>query len=180
MHIWSKTIDDANWRMSRYNFQDLLRTNASYQQRYKGCLLLYWLETLARLFKSKLGLGPKMRANSIQTRVLRYLGRAYRKYIQNGVVINIGTSLANTKPKWKKVGLKDPLALHPDSEEVKGIGLAVNYPVDDLILNGENEFLDEEIIDPKTGTFAKVQFKLSRISRTKFRSRVNRLGTVTF
>ena len=78
-----------------------------------------------------------MRANSIQTRVLRYLGRAYRKFIQDGVEINNREHQYNTKPKWKKSVFSDPLALHPDSEEVKGIGLAVNYPVDDLIMDGE-------------------------------------------
>ena len=175
-YIWSKTIDDANWRMSRYNFQDLVENECKLPAEIQGMPPTVLVGNSGTIVQIEIRTGAKMRANSIQTRVLRYLGRAYRKYIQNGVVINIGTSTYNTKPKWKKVSLKDPLALHPDSEEVKGIGLAVNYPVDDLILNGENEFLDEEIIDPKTGTFAKVQFKLSRISRTKFRSRVNPIG----
>ena len=98
------------------------------------------MENQAQLFTLKLD-----RANSIQTRVLRYLEEPYRKFIQDESK-SILEHQHKSKPKWKKVSLKDPLALHPDSEEVKGIGLAVNYPVDDLIMDGRNEFLDEEII----------------------------------
>ena len=175
-YVWSKTTDDANWRMSRYNFQDLVENECKLPAEIQGMPPTILVGDSGTIVRIEIRTGAKMRASSIQTRVLRYLGRAYRKYIQNGVEINFGTSTFNTKPKWKKVSLKDPLALHPDSEEVKGIGLAVNYPVDDLILNGENKFLDEEIIDPKTGTFARIQFKLSRISRTKFRARMNQYG----
>lgn len=171
--VWSKTIDDANWRMSRYNFQDLVENECKLPAEVQGMPPTILVGKSGTIVHIEIRTGAKMRANSIQTRVLRYLGRAYRKFIQDGVEINIGTSTYKSKPKWKKVSLKDPLALHPDSEEVKGIGLAINYPVDDLIMDGRNEFLDEEIIDPKTGMFARVKFKLSRISRTKFASRIN-------
>lgn len=167
-YVWSKNKENASWRMCHYSFSDLIENQCKLPMEYSGTPPRLTFTETGTMVMIEIRTGVKMRVGSIQNRLLKYMGRTYRKFLEKGLTIKICTSTPSSKPNWKSVHLKDPLALNPESEEALAIGLAEEYLVEDFIFDGTNEDLGE-IIDPVTGSYARIEFRISRMSRAKVR-----------
>jgi hypothetical protein len=170
-HVWSRNTSNDTWRMSMYSFDDLIENNCRLPAEVEGNPPRLPMSETGTVVVIQIRTGVKMRAGAIQTRLLKYIGRTYRKFIQSGLRIQICTSTPSSKPNWKVVNLKDPLALHSDSQEAKEIGTAIEYEVEDLVFDGYDESIGE-IVDPNTDSYARIKFRLSRMSRMEVRKRL--------
>ena len=170
-YVWSRNRSNKAWRMCMYSFEDLIENNCRLPTEMEGNPPRLPMSDTGTVVVIEIRTGVKMRAGAIQTRLLKYMGRTYRKFIQAGLRMQICSTTPSSKPNWKVVNLKDPLALHPESQEAKEIGTAIEYEVEDLVFDGSNEDIGE-IVDPNTDSYARIKFRLSRMSRTEVRKRL--------
>ena len=173
MRVWSKNEQNSSWRMCHYSFEDLIENECKLPMETTGTPPRLPFTNSGTSVMIEVRTGVKMRVGSIQTRLLKYMGRTYRKFIEKGVTIKICTSTPSAGTKWKEVRLKDPLALNPNSEEAMAIGVAQEYEVPDMIFDGANKDLGE-VIDPKTGSHARISFRLSRMSKIEVWRKIGR------
>ena len=157
--VYSKTEDDANWRYSYYDFDELLDEN---------CILPVeterqppWLnlpETGTIVVMENVDRADYVRGDAIVAMLLKNLGRVYRMFLANGT--NITISHGKTE---KTVRINDPLVVLEASEEVQHLG-GPSHDYGEIVLTFDKANPMGEIIDPQTGEPAECAFVFRRLS----------------
>ena len=135
--------------MSYYDYQDLVENDCKLPPEEDG--MPSWLPpgdygtiVLIDIEDSK-----GKRPGASMAELLRFMGRTYRHFLNDGARITIMTLGVNNQ-QIKQVMLKDPLALMEGSAEVEELGKAIAYDVPNIIFDAENPL--GEVIDPETGS----------------------------
>lgn len=162
--VYTKTIKDANWRYSYYDYAELsddddcfvpsetLR-NPPYVNQTKSGTVVILDDVSTDEFKQ---------TGRIANMFKREFGRVYRKFLANGGNIQIIVEQEGKKPKLFDVELSDPLMMLPGSREYTKLGgPSKSYGVSTITLNGEMGL--PEIKNPRTGGFSKIRINLVRL-----------------
>jgi len=151
--VWSKNAGNQDGRQVTYRFSEVVENGCHLPAEQTAPSPTLSDDPIGTVVEIVLNDSAHMRPGAVQTRLLQYMGRVYRQSLAQGVEITIIAISAKGSPSAKKVHLRDPLALMPDSMEVKDLGEAKSYDIPNLVI--------EDIIDPETGKPAEIKFRLS-------------------
>ena len=167
--IFSKNASNPEWRSCTYDYEDIVDNDCFLPREEQRPLPFIPPAETGTVVDIELNDGEDMRPGAHQHRLMRHLGRIYRKAIADGVNIRMGV-LNKKSNSNQAVRLSDPLCLNPEAFETKLLGVAKAYDVPPLVFDADNPL--GEIIDPATGQPAVMTFSLSVVPKARARLRL--------
>jgi len=171
--VYSKTINDEQWRHSWYDFTELEKEPLCElpEERFKNPPWLTTDSGTIIILDSMDGADFKQPGHVVNM-LERSLGQTYRKFIGDGRTITVTQDGRTKKVKSTQIKISDPLHQMPNSEEVKTFGIS-HGPYDvNIRFDGESGNTIGKIIDPRTGQPAEIQIRMVRIDAENLRTKL--------
>jgi len=177
--VYSKTINDSQWRHSWYDFTELENEPLCElpEERFKNPPWLTTDSGTIIILDSMEGADFK-HSGHVVNMLVRSLGQTYRKFIGDGRSITITQDGRKKKVKSTRIKINDPLHQMPNSEEVKTFGLSHGPYEVNIRFDGQSGNTIGEIIDPRTGQPAEIKIRMVRIDAENLRRKLGLTSSV--
>ena len=173
--IFSKTINDSDWRFGYYDFKELENSeNCELEPEVSsmpptidihetGTVVIFYMDRSE--YKS---------INGVVKMIQKNLGRVYRKFIQNGAKISISFP-SGKKMEIEEITINDPIHQIPGSKQVSMFGTSKGPFTHTIPLDGRNSL--GAYIDPNTGKYAEIIVHICLLDIQNIRNKLGITGS---